>query len=257
MELLIDIGNTRIKWALLDGGDLRAVDALEHGRQAVAINMMLDRVATVPTRVVAANVAGGQIATQIAIAVRERWGLSVQFAETPPQAGSVRNGYADFRQLGVDRWLAIIAAVDRYIGAVCIVDAGTAITIDVVAADGAHLGGYIIPGLDLMRRSLGEETGDLRRLAGDERQPSPDGPPIPGRSTGAAIDSGTMAAVCGAIDRCLSILRTGKDNPTLIVTGGDATRLLSHLDVAAQHQPQLVLEGLAIVASGLIARAES
>jgi type III pantothenate kinase len=178
-------------------------------------------------------------------AVRERWGLPVRFAATQLQAGMVRNGYHDFRQLGVDRWLAIIAAVDQIAGSVCIVDAGTAITIDAVAAGGAHLGGYIIPGLDLMRLSLDEETGDLRRLAGEKFQELPAGLPALGHSTAEAIGGGTLAAVCGLIDRCVGALLCERDAvPALVVTGGNAERLLRHLDMTAHHRPQLVLEGL-------------
>lgn len=257
MDLLIDLGNTRIKWALLDGGALHAADVIEHGGEATAIDRMLERVVSVPVNVVAANVAGDCFAGPLVTAVRERWSLPVRFAMTQPQSGLVRNGYADFRQLGVDRWLAIIAAVGRFAGPVCIVDAGTAVTIDMVAADGAHLGGYIIPGLDLMRRSLGEETAALRRLAGREQRSLPDGPATPGRSTSAAIDGGALAAVCGVIDRCFGSLCASQKDSTLVVTGGDAERLLRHLDAAAQHRPQLVLEGLASVAPGLIERAGS
>ena len=257
MDLLIDLGNTRIKWALLDGSELHAVDAIVHGGEVTAINRLFDCVTTVPAHVLVANVAGDQFAAEIISSVREHWQLAVQFAETQLQNDSVRNGYDDFSQLGVDRWLAIIAVVDRFAGPVCIVDAGTAITIDVVAADGAHLGGYIIPGLDLMRRSLGEQTGDLRRLAGNEPRALPDGPAALGHSTSEAIDGGALAAVCSAIDRSFCSLRAQGDEPLLIVTGGDAERLLRHLDVDAQHRPQLVLEGLAIAATGLIERAES
>ena len=244
MDLLIDIGNTRIKWAMLDAGSLCAMDALEHGAEDGAVKNMLERITTPPTGVIAANVAGERFAALVAGAVRERWGLSVQFAITQPQAGSVRNGYDDYRQLGVDRWLAIIAAVDRFAGSVCIVDAGTAVTIDAVAAGGAHLGGYIIPGLDLMRQSLGKETGDLHRFTVDELQQLPPGVPLPGRGTAEAISGGATAAVCSLIERCIGALGAGEDVPTLVVTGGDAERLTRHLDGAAHFRPQLVLEGL-------------
>lgn len=246
MDLLIDIGNTRIKWAMRDAGSLHRADAIEHRADATAIDVMFERIATAPTGVVAANVAGDRFGALVAGAVHERWGLPVRFAATQPQAGPVRNGYHDFRQLGVDRWLAIIAAVDRFAGSVCIVDAGTAVTIDAVAAGGAHLGGYIVPGLDLMRQSLDEETGDLCRLVGDTLQRSSDGRPALGQSTAEAISGGVLAAVCCLIDRCVGALREQEDVPALVVTGGDAERLIGHLDVAAHHRPQLVLEGLKI-----------
>jgi type III pantothenate kinase len=242
MDLLIDIGNTRIKWAMLDGDLLQGGDAIKHRMDSTAINTMLDRVSAKPGGIVAANVAGDQYGALVETAVRERWNLSVCFASTQAQAGTLNNGYDDYRQLGVDRWLAIIAAADRYPGPVCIVDAGTAITVDVVAAGGDHLGGYIIPGLDLMRRSLGEETGDLRRLAGDDR---PAGKLMPGQGTAEAISSGSLAAVCSLIDHCIDTLRGGKETPELVVTGGDAERLVPHLDTNAHLRPQLVLEGLA------------
>jgi len=242
MDLLIDIGNTRIKWAMQDGGSLQDSDAIEHRMDGAAVDTMLDRITRAPDRIVAANVAGDRFGALVGTAVRERWNLPVCFASAQPRAGTVRNGYEDYRQLGVDRWLAIIAAADRFPGPLCIVDAGTAITIDIVAAGGAHLGGYIIPGLDLMRRSLGDETGDLRRLAGDEW---PAGRLTPGHGTTEAITGGILAAVSGLIDRSIDTLQGGGETPELVVTGGAAERLMSCLDAAAHHRPQLVLEGLA------------
>ena len=259
MDLLIDIGNSRIKWAMCVAGALQGADAIEHQGDVAAVNAMLDAVATPPTGVRAANVAGDRFGMRVAGIVRERWGLPVRFAVTQQRTGPVRNGYDDFRQLGIDRWLAIIAAVDQFAGSVCIVDAGTAITIDAVASGGVHLGGYIIPGLDLMRQSLGDETGDLRRLVGDQQQVADRLPALDhktqgfitqglitlGHSTAEAIEGGAVAGVCCLIDRCISTLRGSETDPTLVMTGGDAQRLMSHLDVAAQHRPQLVLEGLA------------
>jgi len=245
MDLLVDIGNTRIKWATLAAGGLRDTGAIEHGADPAAGADLFDRIATVPTRVSAANVAGDRFGAQFAGAVRERWNLPVRFAATQPNTGTVRNGYDDFSQLGVDRWLAIIAAVDRFAGSVCVVDAGTAVTIDVVASGGAHLGGFIIPGLDLMRRSLAGQTGDLGRFAGDEPSRLSPGLPVPGRGTAAAISGGAVAAACCLIDRSVDLLNEPGKNATLVVTGGDARRLIRHLDRPAQHRPLLVLEGLA------------
>ncbi len=250
MKLLIDIGNTRIKWALLDRGSLLGADAVEHRADAAAVDLMLERIslngAIAPTDVVAANVAGDVLGKRVTGAVRDRWGLSVRFAVTQLRTGTVRNSYDDYRQLGVDRWLAIIAAADQFAGPVCIVDAGTAITIDVVAPGGVHTGGYIIPGLDLMRQSLGENTGDLRRLAGDGSPQLPTGLPVPGRSTSEAISGGTLAVICCLIDRCVSGSAEHGGDLQVVVTGGDAERLIRHLEGIVHHRPHLVLEGLAL-----------
>jgi type III pantothenate kinase len=248
MDLLIDIGNSRIKWALRSAGSLHDAGSTEHCGGNAAVNVMLDAITTAPTGVIATNVAGDQFGALLAGMVKERWGLPVQFAVTQLQAGPVRNGYDDFQQLGIDRWLAIIAAVDRFAGSICIVDAGTAITIDAVATNGAHLGGYIIPGLALMHQSLGAETGDLYRLVGNKQQISATASEhaVLGRSTVAAIAGGTVTAVCCLIEQCVETLRAGGNDPIIVVTGGDARRLMDCLDAGMQHRPQLVLEGLAL-----------
>lgn len=243
MDLLVDIGNSRIKWASLNAGELIDVHAIEHCGDAGAVDTILNRIDAPPGRVLAANVAGDVLAPRLAAAVNEKWNQSVQFAVTQRRAGAVHNGYEDHRKLGVDRWLAIIAAFDRYAGPLCVVDAGTAVTIDTVATDGEHMGGYIVPGLDLMRRSLDAETGDLRRLTAADPLRQGMGLEL-GRSTIQAIAGGALAAVCCLIDHC-TVVPNDSSAATLVVTGGDAGRLLPHLDADARHRPQLVLEGLA------------
>lgn len=249
MDLLIDIGNTRLKWAMSEAGRLRdAGQAAHRDDPAGAVDAMCGGIGAVPARVCAANVAGERLGALVTQAVHDRWGVTVRFAVTRPHADGVQNGYTDYRQLGVDRWLAIVAAVAECSGPVCVVDAGTAVTIDLVAARGAHRGGFIVPGLELMWRALGAETGDLRRLAGDIA-PAASGPsagsPLPGRDTAAAMAAGSVTALCALIDRCVESLHEAGAEPLLIMTGGDAERLAGHVGRAAQLRPQLVLEGLA------------
>ncbi len=248
MDLLLDIGNTRIKWAMCDAGVLHGAGAIEHGKGVTGVNAMLDAIEQAPVGIMAANVAGDRFGALVGGAVQERWDLPVRFAVTQPQAGSVRNGYEDYRQLGIDRWLAIIAAANQFAGSICIVDAGTAVTIDTISSAGLHHGGYIIPGLDLMRQSLSKQTGDLGRFVDDVQQPeiglSNHG--APGHGTAAAINDGTLAAVCSLVNHCVSEAGEDGNPPTLVMTGGDAERLIPHLEAGARHQPQLVLEGLAI-----------
>jgi len=248
MDLLIDIGNSRIKWTMRSAGSLHDAGSTEHCGDNTAVNVMLDAITTAPTGVSATNVAGEQFGVLLAGMVKERWGLPVRFAVTQLQAGPVRNGYDDYRQLGIDRWLAVIAAVDQFAGSICIVDAGTAITIDAVTTNGAHLGGYIIPGFALMHQSLGAETGDLNRLVGDRQQLSATASEhaVLGCSTVAAIAGGTVTAVCCLIEQCVGVLRADGNDPTIVVTGGDARQLMHHLGAGIQHRPQLVLEGLAL-----------
>jgi len=245
VKLLIDIGNTRVKWAGLVDGELVDDDGLVHDADpAGAAATLLERVNAPPDAIALSNVAGPAFADKFLNGIRARWGCPVQVAVTQPVAGRVCNAYADHAKLGVDRWLAMLAAAHRYPGALCIVDAGTAVTIDIVAASGEHQGGYIVPGLDLMWRALAGETSDLGRFtAGDEagRAESLEF----GRNTGDAIGRGSLASICALIERCAGGL--GEDNGgVVVVTGGAAGRIIPHLAVDLEHRPLLVLEGLAL-----------
>jgi len=246
VKLLIDIGNTRIKWAALIDGELTSDGNFAHGGDpAAAAAALLAQVQDCPEAAAAANVAGADFADMISGGIRERWNIEVKLAGPQAVAGQVRNAYRDHTKLGVDRWLAILAAAHRYPGAVCVVDAGTAVTIDLVAPDREHLGGYIVPGLDLMWRVLTADTGDLGRLvAGDSGVRA--AAIAPGRSTPEAIGQGSLAAICALIDRCALGLAEDNRGCVVVVTGGDAERIIPHLAGDLEHRPRLVLEGLVL-----------
>lgn len=247
MKLLLDIGNSRIKWAMLEDDQLRGADQIDHGPNPEAtISELLDRCPLKPGQVRASNVAGAVLGDALAAAVAKRWSLPVEFAHAQAAAGAARNGYLDYRQLGVDRWLAILAAVERFGKAVCIVDAGTAVTIDQVDDQGQHLGGIIVPGLALMRRALTGNTGDLDRLADSSGRAEPPEALILGRGTDEAITGGAMSAIRGLIEACMQSARERWGDPALIVTGGDAQRIIAQIRMPAEHCPTLVLEGLAL-----------
>lgn len=247
MKLLIDIGNTRIKWATSVSGSLTEPGEIVHRGRPVDIALkFLAETGEKPAEVRIANVAGDAMENAVVDAVRSRWGVSVEVAATQAAAGRVRNGYKDIRQMGVDRWLALLASAERYSQAFCVVDAGTAVTIDQVDTAGTHLGGVIVPGLDLMRQALCRDTGDIGRLAGVERESPETENLIFGHTTEAAIQGGGLAAIGALIERCLNQLIERSGDSALVVTGGDAGRIIPHIRGDFDHRPLLVLEGLAI-----------
>ena len=237
MKLLLDIGNTRIKWALR--GEPSSDHADDHHQQALlrSEGEWLPPIDTTPEAVWISSVAGQAAEREIAAAVHDRWNLEPWFARTQAQALGLKNSYADPSQMGVDRWLAMLAAWRRVNGQVCVVDAGSALTIDLVSAAGEHLGGYILPGLDSMQRALFSDTDRVRfdQEAADSLQP--------GHSTAEAVHNGLLLSQAGAV--VLAIDRHASGFP-LIVTGGNGDRLLRMLDGNGDFIPNLVLEGLAI-----------
>ncbi len=235
MILLLDIGNSRTKWAVLGSRGLGASGARGHGG---GIEILPADVPINPDHVYAANVAGPRMVDALRAAVRSRWGCPLTFARTAATLGKVRNGYAEHQQLGVDRWLAILAAYDRQQGATCVVDAGTATTVDLVQADGRHLGGFILPGVDLMAQSLLDATGDLARLTD---LPAGAASLQPGTGTGAAIRDGAWLATLGLVERARAMLPRGAG---VEVTGGQGATLAHFLGVECREL--LVLEGLAL-----------
>jgi type III pantothenate kinase len=183
--------------------------------------------------------------------ISERLGISAVFALSRDTAYGLRNGYRDPGQLGVDRWLAMCAAWQKFPGPLCVVDAGTAVTVDIVAADGLHSGGLIVPGAALMAAALRRETGDLDRAAGPDGEHevatirAEDRYQL-GLDTASGIRLGTVRALAAFISDCLIGLNETDVEAKLIITGGDSARLIRLIGLPAVCVPNLVLDGLAL-----------
>jgi type III pantothenate kinase len=143
--------------------------------------------------------------------------------------------------MGVDRWLALIGAHRLCAGAVLVVDAGTAITYDLLLASGRHLGGLILPGIEMMRGSLLAGT-NIPRVEPEERD-------LPwAADTGAAVGVGTIEAPAALVERLRRRLTAAAGGPsTVLLTGGDAERLRPALEEPVRVEPDLVLRGLALL----------
>jgi type III pantothenate kinase len=169
------------------------------------------------------------------------WSISPQFANTRQNAFGVRIAYQQPQRLGVDRWLVLIAAHRLRLGPVLVVDCGTAVTLDALAADGTHWGGLIIPGLRMVWESLFSNT----RIAPIERDESTD---VLGKNTNECITSGALQAVTGMIEKTRQDLhrRYGLD-ARILLTGSDAPQIAERLNGSFEHRPLLILEGLQLL----------
>lgn len=246
-HLLFDVGNTRIKWGVAHDGKLRRTGSISHKRlNEQGYAALTTRLPTEVDGVLVSNVAGPTFATRLSGVIGLHCDCDVHFARSSESAFGVTNSYRQPRRLGVDRWVAMVGARAQTRKALCIVDAGTAVTIDALDRHGQHLGGQIFPGLKLMTETLAEDTSNLPNV---RRKTVSGKGALPGfaSSTAKAIYEGSLGAVCGAIERCLRTLRSAKHRPALVLTGGDASRILGALGEPADHRPNLVLEGLAIM----------
>lgn len=237
MILLIDIGNSRLKWALSDGHSISAVTAVDHaGDPAASIKMMT---ATKAASVWVAHVMGSEYERKIVEAVQLRFGLSVQFARTRAQYLGLSCAYDEPSRLGVDRWLMLLAAWSEVRGPCCVVSAGTALTFDAVDAQGQHQGGFIAPGLTPMLKTT---LGSTRFATYDIGVAYTDGL---GKDTEACVRQGAFLAGVGAIQEGL---RAAGSPERKFICGGDAPAFLPHLGEGWQRRDELVLQGLLALA---------
>lgn len=241
----MDVGNSFLKWGVLEQGAIRRTGSIS--RKRLDEQGLVALTARLPRRVntvLVSNVAGTSFATRLSGVLGMHCDVDVHFARSEREACGVVNSYRQPRRLGVDRWVAMIGARAEFTAPCLVVDAGTAVTLDALDGDGRHLGGQIIPGVQLMAASLASETSDIPAV---QRIASGSGNPMDSfaNTTAAAVGQGALNAVAGAIERALRILRDQGDEPEVVLTGGDASRILRSLDEAAHHRPYLVLQGLA------------
>jgi type III pantothenate kinase len=244
--LLVDIGNTRVKWALLRGARFVPGQPIAHGGEADAVAALMKRVKGVD-RVLAVSVAGRRLDQALVRESRARFGARVEFVKSSRRAGGVMNGYKDVWRLGADRWVGAIGAHAVARGRdVLFAMAGTALTIDLVSAAGKHRGGAIVPGPATMVASLLSGTNGIRRraqgLAASSRS-------LFAADTASALAAGSRFAAAAFIDRAVDeAARTLHAKPLLLLSGGGAAELRRHLRHRAKEVPDLVLRGLAELA---------
>ena len=244
MKLLIDVGNSRIKSAILEQGRVHSHLASQYHEQEIESifdSMLTEQLET--SQVVVASVAGEAIELQIRNYFSRRCSAEPRFIKTSQEAAGLSNGYEDATQLGVDRWLAMIAAWNNFKSPVCIVDLGTALTIDMVANDGCHLGGYIVPGLRLMSDSLVMNTRQISikplEIAANVE---------PGQNTDSCIANGVMLAIKSLIEAaCRNFSKEYGSAARCILTGGNAEQVMKGLDMEFEYEPHLVLKGIAVL----------
>lgn len=231
MILLLDIGNSRVKWAVHDGARLRAPEAREHRGAPGALLESLELPLTEAVWV--SNVTGPEHEGPIADAIDAQCGTRAQFARTRRDWSGLRVAYDQPERLGVDRWLAMAAVWIETEKPFCVVNAGTALTFDEVRRAGRHAGGLIAPGLTTAlnavrgatRFPLRAETGAFTAGLGTD--------------TEGCVRQGALYACAGMVERAARDVLGAK-----VLTGGDAETLLPHLGKGWTVRPHLVLEGL-------------
>jgi len=239
--LVIDVGNTRIKWGFHHQGEWLSLGALPRPDALRLASLWADQ--PLPTRVLACNVSDGYARQEIESAVHAR-GAQVEWVRSQARQCGVVSGYDDPMQLGADRWLGMVAARKRTSAtsrACLIMSVGTAVTIDALSAWGKHLGGIILPNPALMADALERHTAGLKRQPGKVVM-------LP-TNTADAIATGAIVALAGALARVEGVLKAEEDNGCeLLVTGGGGADLRPHLHRPSLLVPNLVLEGLVVVA---------
>jgi type III pantothenate kinase len=232
--LLLDIGNSRIKWAYASH------DSWQHQGVADVSDWPRLRLAfanlPTPQRILVSNVAGTQVAAQIE-SLCSAWPCPVEFISAQPEQCGVRNCYLQPAELGSDRWASLVAAWDKVQAACLVVNCGTATTIDALSNEGEFLGGLILPGIIMMRTSLAALAARLDAFSGKLSK-------FP-RCTGDAIYSGSIRATSGAIHQQYEIL--GCHDAPCVLSGGAANDIQTHLNLPLIHMDNLVLQGLKLI----------
>ena len=248
MTLVLDIGNSRIKWALAgDGGLIGNSGALPHeGKMPAGLAVAWAALEPPSAGVLGVSVAAPSLEHDIADWIEHHWACNLRWLVTPHAGGGIEIAYPQPAGLGADRWAAMVGARRRGMLPACVVDCGTAVTLDAVDGAGRHLGGVIAPGLGAMRRALTERAHRLPAVGEGEIT-------VLATSTPEGIRGGTLLGLAALIDGLVDRLVESSGLALRpLLTGGDAASLRPWLARRYEHLPDLVLEGLAVLAENAV-----
>lgn len=234
MRLEFDIGNTNHKWRLLDGGQV-----VRRGSFANNSDGLNDVPQLGVSEIWAACVANARYVEALA-QWASTFGVEVQQAVVTKEASGVVCAYPEPHRLGVDRWLAVLAAYYRY-GPSCVIDIGSAMTVDAVEENGIHLGGYIVPGYQLLLNALFKDTDKVRWAESEIN-----GDLSLAKDTGNAVVAGVKLMLVGFVEQ--AVARLPFDNGQVVFTGGGGRILREACDYRGVWLEDLVFEGLALAA---------
>jgi len=238
MKLLVDVGNTRVKWrclgknGLFDGGQL-----VHNGNLSYSVLNEAWRSIEAPSSVWCVNVGGAQVVATISQWSSSQWGVECSFVTATKNLGNVTNGYHEPERLGADRWMALVGAARIRLGACCIADCGTAVTIDGLNARHEHIGGLILPGLNMMPQCVSRNTAEVSFRKGEVT--------YFGRDTASCLASGALQSITATLERMAGLMEQELSSPVhRIITGGDASQILPWLRNDWHYEPDLIFHGL-------------
>lgn len=246
MMLVVDIGNSRIKWATVKNGVLEARGAAEYQDQTLEQQLQAAFASqAAPDSVTYCSVGASETGDTLERWTRARWSVSAKRVRTASRGFGVRCAYAHPETMGADRWAALVACRRKHKSAAVIVDCGTAITVDAISHSGEHLGGVIVPGVALMRHALTSRTDQILAEASDSRQ-------VPARTTADAVAAGTLYAAAAAVDRLSAELAAHLPSDSIrLLTGGAMDLLRPIMTTEFERDPDLVLFGLGIIGGAI------
>ena len=242
MKLLLDIGNSSVNWALEEGGQFTLDGAFRYDKNNLDKNLQ-DKLSLLqtPTKILLANVAGNKVFASLDAWVKQHWQLECWQPSVSAEFNQLKNSYKNTQEMGIDRWLAMIAAWEKYQTALCIVGCSTALTIDSIDSQGNHLGGYIIPGIELMQQALITKTECINVTTNKHASITY------AKNTQAAINNGAFFAATAMIDRAVMNLSDKPEAlPICVIFGGMSELINPLLNAQFEHEPNLVLSGLLI-----------
>jgi type III pantothenate kinase len=241
MKLLLDLGNTRLKWAVAAADGWSARGAVAWEEDLVNVLTQSWQGLARPDRVLGSSVVDATRESYIQATIAAVFARDVTWVRTPAEACGVRNAYPEPHRLGVDRFLAMVAAHAGDQTPCVLAGIGTALTLDALTAEGQHLGGLIAPGPRLMQQSL---LGATVRVQTDHNATIRD----MADNTPDAVASGCWQAVAALIERFTRHVAAQHPEkaPRLLLDGGDAATLLPLLDIPAELATDSVLRGLLV-----------